>query len=615
MTTFTFGNDTAKPVVLPLITHPHDVATLSPAQRSMLAAEIRAHMIATVTATGGHLGASLGTVELTIALHTVFDSPRDVILFDTGHQCYAHKMLTGRAADFATLRQRGGLSGYPSRTESVHDWYESSHASGSIAFGNGIATGLHLREDTGRRVISIIGDGALTGGVAWEGLANLGATHLPVIIVLNDNGRSYDPTGGALGNHLTQLRDRTAGNSNLFEALGFDYIGPFDGHDIEATAAALRRARRSPGPVVVHAITQKGKGYPPAEADDADRMHACGVIHPASGQPLTPAAPTWTDAFADELAQMADRRADIHAITAAMRLPTGLGPMSAAHPDRVHDHGIAEQHALAHAAGLAAAGQHPVVALYSTFLARALDQALYDLGLHEAAVTLVLDRAGITGPDGPSHHGIWDMALLANVPGMRIAAPRDPARLRELLNEAVDLGTPTAIRFPKAAAGNDLPTDKRMDGMDILFRSPRLPLDVLFIAIGAMATPCLAAAAELTSLGIGSTVIDPRWVWPVNPRLLWHIARHQATITVEDGVVEGGIGSRILHTATTAAPHTPPTIRTLGVPSGYYPHAGRDPLLAHCGLTPPGLIDDARMALYSRPGGVPASPHAIRSTS
>ncbi|MEV6323638.1 1-deoxy-D-xylulose-5-phosphate synthase [Nocardia sp. NPDC051787] len=601
----------AAPGVLASLAGPEDIAGLDSAQLRVLADEVRARLIQTVASTGGHLGASLGTVELTIALHRVFDSPRDPIIFDTGHQAYTHKMLTGRAGQFHTLRRRGGLSGYPSRAESPHDWLESSHASVSIARAHGLARGFHLLGDTGRRVVAVIGDGALTGGVAWEGLNILGADALPLVVVVNDNGRSYDPSVGELAAHLAQLRRGNSGNRNFFELMGFEYVGPVDGHDLDAITTALTRAQKAKRPIVVHAITEKGKGYGPAENDAADRMHACGVIDPATGKPTTPPAPTWTDVFGEELAALADSNPTIVAATAAMRLPTGLGALSAAHPHRVFDSGIAEQHMLAAAAGMASSGLHPVVALYSTFLPRALDQILYDAGLHEAAVTLVLDRAGITGPDGPSHHGLWDLTLLSSVPGMRIACPRDPDRLRTLLREAIDIPGPTALRFPKSAVDQTIPADARMDGLDILYRSPHLPLDILIVAVGVMATPCVAAAADLTARGIGVTVVDPRWVTPVNPALVGLVARHRATVTVEDGLVEGGIGARLVHAVAERSSRSPVAIRALGVPTGYLPHASRTELLSHCGLTSTGIADGCRTLLEALPDYTPAPPPAV----
>lgn len=424
-----------------------------------------------------------------------------------------------------------------------------------MAYATGLATAMRLRGETDRRVVAVIGDGALTGGVALEALNNLGSSTQPVIIVLNDNGRSYGPTTGAIARHLSHLRDGNAPDGNWFTALGFAYIGPVDGHDIAATCAVLRQAAAAGRPVVVHTLTQKGRGYGPAESDDADRMHACGVVNPVTGRPATPSPPTWTQIFEQELAALAQRRSDIVASTAAMRLPTGLGTLSHAHPDRVFDSGIAEQHLLACAAGQAAGGLHPVVAVYSTFLSRAIDQLLYDIGLHHLPVTLVLDRAGITGPDGPSHHGLWDLTLMTGVPGIRIACPRDPARLRELLHEATDIGGPTALRFPKAPATVNYCAQWQADGIDVLYRSRGLPLDVLLVAVGPMAGPCLAAAEELTRRGHGVTVVDPRWAFPINPSLTTFVARHRVALCVEDGLAHGGIGSHLLHAAAERSPN------------------------------------------------------------
>ncbi|WP_083888078.1 1-deoxy-D-xylulose-5-phosphate synthase [Nocardia asiatica] len=591
------------PGVLASLSGPQDIALLDAAQLGALADKVRAHMIREVTATGGHLGASLGTVELTIALHRVFCSPDDPILFDTGHQAYTHKILTGRGGQFHTLRRRNGLSGYPSRAESVHDWIDHSHASVSLAWEHGIAATLDRSRD--HRVVAVIGDGALTGGVAWEGLINLGYTDQPVVIVVNDNARSYDKTVSALATHLAQLRRGESHAGNLFTTLGFAYLGPVDGHDISATIEALQRAAAMGRPVVVHAVTEKGRGYPPAEADEDDRMHAVGAIDPATGRPLAPAQPTWTDVFGAELLSIADSRGDVHALTAAMRLPTGLGPMSRTHPDRVHDFGIAEQHVVAAAAAMASVGRHPVVAIYSTFLARAFDQVHLDVGMHQAPVTLVLDRAGITGPDGPSHHGLSDMALLSCVPGMQIAAPRDPARLRELLREAVEIPSPTAIRYPKAAVGENIPAVAQIDGIDILFRSAHLPLDVLIVSVGALADQCLRAAAILEAKGCGSTVIDAKWVWPLNPGLFTLIARHRITLSVEDGIVNGGIGGRLVQAVSERSPRAA-AIRALGIPTEYVPHATRSQLLAHYGLTGEAIATDCVALLEALPDQSPA---------
>ncbi|WP_033247164.1 1-deoxy-D-xylulose-5-phosphate synthase [Nocardia carnea] len=603
--------------ILDSLSGPQDLATLDDEQTLALACEIRELLITTVTATGGHLGASLGTVELTLAVHRVFRSPEDVLIWDTGHQAYTHKLVTGRRAEFDTLRTAGGLSGYPSRSESKHDQVENSHASVSIAWAHGVARALALRDETARRVVAVIGDGALTGGVAWEGLNNLGSSDLPVVVIVNDNTLSYDPTAGALGAHLAQLR-RGYGHDNLFATLGFGYLGPVDGHDVAATEQALRRAAALGTPVVVHVETEKGRGYPPA-AQSPDRMHACGVVDASTGRPRSPSAPTWTDVFEAALAEVADSLPGVVAATAAMRLPTGLGTMSRAHPQRVFDSGIAEQHLLASAAGMAAAGLHPVAALYATFFGRAVDQALYDIGLHQLPVTLVFDRAGITGPDGPSHHGIYDLALLGCVPGMQVACPRDPARVRELLTEAVTLTTPSALRFPKSTAGKDIAAETRIGGIDILYRSPqrRDHPDVLLVAIGAMADACVDAATQLTAEGVAVTVADPRWVLPINPALTMLAGHHRAVVCVEDGVRNGGIGSRLASAISERDLHSI-MVRALGVPNAFLPQGTRSQLLAHYGLTGAGIAAAAQALLIRQdrtglpepalsPGGSPCA--------
>ncbi|MEY9836651.1 1-deoxy-D-xylulose-5-phosphate synthase [Streptacidiphilus sp. EB103A] len=588
---------------------PEAVRALASERLPQLAAEIRALLVQTVSATGGHLGAGLGVVELTIALHRVFSSPRDAIVFDTGHQSYPHKVLTGRAEQFTTLRQAGGLSGYPSRAESEHDWIENSHASTALAYADGLAKAFHLQGTPDRRVVAVIGDGALTGGLALEGLNHLGtASQRPVIVVLNDNTRSYDPTAGALANHLSHLRSGDPGTQprNIFTDFGFAYLGPVDGHDLPALEDALRRAADLRRPVVVHAVTEKGRGYPPAEADTDDRMHACGIIDPITGRPLAAAKSSWTGVFAEAFTALAAQRPDVVALTAAMRLPVGLGPFSDTFPERVFDFGIAEPHALNSAAGLAMGGMHPVVCLYATFLNRAFDHLLMDIALHRLPVTLVLDRAGITGPDGPSHHGLWDLSLLARVPGLRTAAPRDPARLRTLLREALDTSdAPTALRFPKATAGPDIEALATLDGIDILHRTPGRPLDVLLIAVGTTAAPALQAAHLLGADGIGVTVADPRWVAPVNPALLHLAARHTLVLCVEDGVAEGGVGALTAHQAGQAGVTTP--VHALGLPTAFLEHGDRTDLLAAAGITGPALADTARRLLHSsRTGPRPA---------
>ncbi|MEV7941303.1 1-deoxy-D-xylulose-5-phosphate synthase [Kitasatospora sp. NPDC088264] len=602
---------------LPLPGTPAALRALRPGRLDRLAAGIRDLLVDRVSATGGHLGASLGVVELTIALHRVFDSPRDAILFDTGHQSYPHKVLTGRAREFATLRQQGGLSGYPSRAESAHDWIENSHASTALAYADGLAKAFHLR-GAARRVVAVVGDGALTGDLAFEALNNLGAAGRPVIVVLNDNTRSYDPSAGALPAHLARLREsgQVTPDRNVFTDLGFAYLGPVDGHDIPALETALRRAAALGRPVVVHAVTTKGKGYAPAEADTDDRMHACGVIDPATGRPRTTGKPTWTSVFAAELAALGGEREDLVALTAAMRLPVGLGPFSRKFPDRVFDSGIAEQHAVTSAAGLAMGGLHPVVCLYATFLNRAFDQVLMDVALHRLPVTFVLDRAGVTGPDGPSHHGLWDLAVLARVPGMRVAAPRDPARLRALLREAVESGDgPSTVRFPKAAAAADIDPLTTMDGIDVLHRSPHAPLDVLLVAIGTTAGACLEAARLLAARGIGVTVVDPRWVAPVNPALVHLAGRHRIALSVEDGVREGGIGALLAQHATDAGVTVP--VHALGLPTRFLAHGERGALLSAAGISGPAIADTARRLLeHGAPSAasLPA-PSSTRSTS
>ena len=570
------------PRLLANITGPADVRRLDPAELPRLAAEIRELLVAKVSATGGHLGPNLGVVELTLALHRVFDSPRDVLVFDTGHQAYVHKILTGRHTGFDGLRQAGGLSGYPSRSESAHDVIENSHASTALSYADGVAKAHALRGRTDRHVVAVVGDGALTGGMCWEALNNIGAAGRPVVVVLNDNTRSYEPTVGGLPKHLTRLRARSAGAPhapNLFEQLGLDYLGPIDGHDPRGLDQALHAARSLRHPVVVHCVTRKGKGYPPAEQDEADCLHAVGVIDPATGQTAGAANPTWTSVFGQELVAIAHQRPDVVAVTAAMRRPVGLHPFAHAFPDRVFDDGMAEQHAVTSAAGFALGGLHPVVAIYSTFLTRAIDQVLMDVALHQLPVTFVLDRAGITGPDGPSHHGMWDTTLLAAVPGLRTAAPRDPARLRELLGEALrTTDGPTLLRFPKATAGPDIPAIARMDGMDILHRGTGTPLDVLLVAHGVMAAPCLAAADALHQQGIGVTVVDPRWVRPVDPALVHLAARHRYAVTVEDAVRLGGAGTALAQACTDAGVTTP--VRNLGLPPAFLPHDTRTALLS-----------------------------------
>ncbi|MBX9399559.1 1-deoxy-D-xylulose-5-phosphate synthase [Streptomyces sp. TRM72054] len=566
---------------------------------------IRSFLVDRVCRSGGHLGPNLGVVELTIALHRVFDSPRDRILFDTGHQAYVHKLLTGRWQAFDHLRQAGGLSGYPSQAESVHDVIENSHASTALSYAHGLARAYALQASLDRAVAVVVGDGAMTGGMCWEALNNIGATDQPVVIVLNDNGRSYAPTNGAFARHLAALRGTGVdGNSvpcepgyqkrSLFEAMGITYLGPVDGHDVRAVEEALRHARRLRRPTLVHCVTVKGNGYAPAVADDKDCLHAVGVVDPATGMPTAAGKNTWTDVFSQEITAIGAERSDIVCLTASMLHPVGLAPFARAFPDRVLDVGIAEQHAVTSAAGLALGGLHPVVAVYATFLNRAFDQVLMDVALHRLPVTFVLDRAGVTGPDGASHHGMWDLSALSAVPGLRVAAPRDAIRLKELLREAVNVtGGPTAVRFPKAAAGSELAALQRRGHTDILAGTGRG--DVLLVGIGPMAAQCLEAAQTLEAEGISTTVADPRWVIPADPALLELIGRHHVVITVEDGNRIGGAGSMLTQAATDAGITTP--VHNLGLPRRFLPHAARDELLNRHGFRPDALAYAAHQAL------------------
>jgi 1-deoxy-D-xylulose-5-phosphate synthase len=606
--------------LLETIQGPQDLGRLDDAQLAELATEIRRFLVTSVSRTGGHLGPNLGAVELTLALHRVFDSPRDRIVFDTGHQSYVHKIVTGRAAGFDKLRQRGGLSGYPCQAESEHDLVENSHASTALSYADGLATANVVQGITDRHVVAVIGDGALTGGMAWEALNNIaGAKDRPLVIVVNDNERSYAPTIGGLAHHLATLRTtsgyerflewgkRTLGRmpvlgepifetlhgvkkglkdivvpQGMFEDLGIKYIGPIDGHDVADLEHALRRAKVYKGPVIVHAITVKGKGYEPAVRDEADRFHAVRIIDPETGQPLTAAGPDWTSVFADEMLAIGRDRKDVVGITAAMMIPVGLDRFAAAHPDRVFDVGIAEQHAATSAAGMAMGGLHPVVAVYATFLNRAFDQVLMDVALHKCGVTFVLDRAGITGDDGASHNGMWDMSVLQVVPGLRIAAPRDAATLRGELREALAVSdAPTVVRFPKGAVGEDIPAVARIGGMDVLRRSG--DEDVLIVAVGAMAGLGLDVADRLQQQGIGVTVVDPRWVKPVDPALVPQAARHRLVVTVEDNSRVGGVGSAIAGVLREAGVQTP--LRDYGIPSRFLDHGKRAEVLAEIGLT------------------------------
>lgn len=604
------------------INGPADLADLTQDQLESLALEIRAFLVDRVARTGGHLGPNLGVVELTIALHRVFDSPRDVLLFDTGHQAYVHKILTGRAHQFDTLRQPGGLSGYPSRMESEHDVIENSHASTSLSYADGIAKGFQLDGslggDNGRHVVAVIGDGALTGGMSWEALNNIAAAERPLIIVVNDNERSYSPTIGGLAHHLSTLRTtrgyerfldwgrrmlkRTpmvgdpvydalhgmkkgikdvVAPQGLFEDLGLKYIGPIHGHDEAEVEHALRRAAAFLGPVIVHVITEKGRGYAPAELDDADRFHGVGVIDPDTGRPLSSNGPTWTSVFADELCRIGSDNDRVVAITAAMPGPTGIASFGRCFPDRMFDVGIAEQHAATSAAGLAFAGHHPVVAVYATFLNRAFDQVLMDVALHRAGVTFVLDRAGVTGDDGPSHNGVWDISMLSIVPGLRLAAPRDEATLRRALREAIEVDdAPTVVRFPKGSLGGAIDPVCQLDGMDVLreFTHP----DVLVIAAGSMVPVALDVADRLGDQGITVAVIDPRWLFPINPALVTACGKAARVITIEDGLRRSGMGSALRDELVQHRVGTP--VWTFGLPEEFLDQSSRAELLTRHGL-------------------------------
>ncbi|MFD8284764.1 1-deoxy-D-xylulose-5-phosphate synthase [Streptomyces solisilvae] len=597
---------------------PHDLKALTGEELEALAQEIREFLIKAVARTGGHLGPNLGVVELSIALHRVFDSPADRILWDTGHQSYVHKLLTGRQ-DFSKLRHKGGLSGYPSRAESEHDIIENSHASTVLGWADGLAKANEVRGGTDH-VVAVIGDGALTGGMAWEALNNIAAARdRPLVIVVNDNERSYSPTIGGLANHLATLRttdgyerflawgkevlQRTPvvgqplygslhgakkgfkdafAPQGMFEDLGLKYVGPIDGHDIEAVESALRRAKRFHGPVLVHCLTEKGRGYRPALEDEADRFHTVAAMDPLTCAPLTPSGGrSWTSVFGEEMVRIGAERPDVVALTAAMLHPVGLAGFAEAYPERVWDVGIAEQHAAVSAAGLATGGLHPVLAVYATFLNRAFDQLLMDVALHRCGVTFVLDRAGVTGTDGPSHNGMWDMSVLQVVPGLRIAAPRDADQLRAQLREAIDVAdAPTVIRFPKESVGEPIPAIDRVGGMDVLRRGE----DVLLVAAGVMADVALRAAELLAGRGIGCTVVDPRWVKPVDPELPGLAARHRLVAVVEDNVRTGGVGAAVAQTLCDAEVDLP--VRTFGIPEAFLAHAKRGEVLADIGLTP-----------------------------
>ncbi len=613
--------------ILRRVTEPRVLDQLSSDELAQLCQEIRDYLVESVSKTGGHLGPNLGIVETTVAIHRVFDSPRDSIVWDTGHQSYVHKLLTGRQ-DFSRLRQKDGIAGYPQRSESEHDIVESSHASSSLSWADGISRAF---KSTGqdRHVVAVIGDGALTGGMAWEALNNISHDNdRKLVIVVNDNGRSYAPTIGGLAKTLNAIRTEgwykkgyrlskklfykfgylgravfsaahAAGHSlvtenapqGIFPNLGIKYIGPIDGHDLKAMEDALRQAKSYGAPVIVHAITQKGKGYNPAIEDKADQFHAVGQINPESGLPIKNNSSTsWTSVFANEMVELGSKNEKIVAITGAMLIPVGLHKFAERFPERTYDVGIAEQHAVASAAGMAFGGLHPVVAIYSTFLNRAFDQLLMDVALHKAGVTFVLDRAGITGPDGASHHGVWDLSILQVVPGIRLAAPRDEATLKEELAEAVAISdAPTVVRFPKGSVSKDLPAEFRTDdGVDVLKRSSSK--DVLIISVGTFAHTAMKVAELLAAQGIGATVVDPRWIVPVQQSIVQMAAEHRLVVTLEDGVRVGGFGSRVRQELRANGVDT--GLNEIGVPAEFLEHAEREEILERLGLTPQAIAHD-----------------------
>ena len=598
---------------------------MSPAQLKELAADIRVFLIDKVSKTGGHLGPNLGVVELSIAVHRVFESPKDIVLFDTGHQSYVHKILTGRADQFDLLRQRNGISGYPNRRESAHDVIENSHASTALSWADGISRGFSLSGQSDRHVVAVVGDGALTGGMSWEALNNLSPeSERNLVIVVNDNERSYSPTIGGLATYLTTLRasreyERILGRGKrmlhntpvvgkyiygtlhglkkgikdmvapqgMFEDLGFKYLGPIDGHDIAAMEKTLQMAREFGAPVIVHVITEKGRGYTPAIEDMAEKFHAVGIVDPLTGKPLKASARSWTNTFSDEITAIGRENSKVVAITAAMLGPTGLDKFAQSFPERTIDVGIAEQHAVTSAAGLAYAGMHPVIAIYSTFLNRAFDQLLLDVALHKAGVTFVLDRAGITGDDGPSHHGIWDLALTGIVPNMHVGAPRDGARLKEILRECVAIeNAPSMVRFPKGAVPADISAVERVDGIDILHRG--LAPQVLVISVGAMAGMAIEVAQLAKAQSIEITVVDPLWVKPISPAVIALCANYSTVVVMEDGIKHAGIASTISEALRNAGTNC--SLHSVGVPLEFIEHSKRAEILEDLEITPAAIV-------------------------
>lgn len=607
------------------IQSPDQLRAMNPEELNQLASDIREFLIEKVSRTGGHLGPNLGVVELTIAIHRVFQSPRDIVLFDTGHQSYVHKILTGRADQFDLLRQRDGISGYPNRRESDHDVIENSHASTALSWADGISRGFSLTGQPDRHVVAVVGDGALTGGMSWEALNNLSPeSERNLVIVVNDNERSYSPTIGGLATYLTTLRaskeyerilsrgKRMLHNTpvvgkyvygtlhgikkgvkdmlapqGMFEDLGFKYLGPINGHDIEAMEKTLQMAKEFGAPVIVHAITEKGRGYKPALEDMAEKFHAVGIVDPVTGKPLKASAPSWTNVFSDEITQIGAENPAVVAITAAMLGPTGLDKFAQNFPDRTIDVGIAEQHAVTSAAGLAYAGVHPVIAIYSTFLNRAFDQLLLDVALHKAGVTFVLDRAGITGDDGPSHHGIWDLALTGIVPHMHVGAPRDGDRLKELLRQCIAIdNAPTMIRFPKGAIPADIPALERVSGIDVLHRGQKK--QVLLISVGSMASLAIEVGQLAREQSIEITVIDPLWVKPISGNVTALCAEYSTIVVMEDGIKHAGIASTLAEALNQAGSNR--LVHSIGVPLEFIEHSKRTEILVDLEITPAAIV-------------------------
>ena len=607
------------------ISSPEELQAMSAAELNQLADDIRAFLIEKVSKTGGHLGPNLGVVELSIAVHRVFRSPRDVVLFDTGHQSYVHKILTGRANQFDLLRQRDGISGYPNRRESDHDVIENSHASTALSWADGVSRGFSLSGQAERHVVAIVGDGALTGGMSWEALNNLSPeSDRNLVIVVNDNERSYSPTIGGLATYLTTLRgtkeyERILGRGKralnntpivgkhiygalhgikkgvkdmlapqgMFEDLGFKYLGPINGHDIAAIERTLLIAKGFGSPVIVHVITEKGRGYTPAIEDLAEKFHAVGIVDPVTGKPLKASAPSWTNIFSEEITQIGRENPTVVAITAAMLGPTGLDKFSQNFPERTIDVGIAEQHAVTSAAGLAFAGMHPVIAIYSTFLNRAFDQLLLDVALHNAGVTFVLDRSGITGDDGPSHHGIWDLALTGIIPNMYVGAPRDGARLKESLRASIDISNaPSMIRFPKGAIPGDITAVERVDGIDLLHLGASK--QVLIISIGSMAAMAIEVAHLAQKSSLEVTVVDPIWVKPLSPALIAMCSNYSTVVVMEDGIKHAGIASTLSEALRENGVDC--ALHSIGIPLEFIEHSKRSEILEDLEITPAAIV-------------------------